>query len=213
MADRWAFSIDVGGTFTDCVATAPDGRRLQTKVLSGPDAPVIAIRRLMEVSDDQPIGRIEVGLATTRGTNALLERKGAAVALVITEGFGDLLEIGTQARPELFKLEIVKRMPLTQRVVEVRERLAADGEVVTPIDIADVEARLAEVRRSGIESLAVCLLHAYVNAAHERAVGEAARSLGFEHVSISSELTRTIKALDRAETAVVDAYLSPVVRS
>ncbi|MEM9251369.1 MAG: hydantoinase B/oxoprolinase family protein [Planctomycetota bacterium] len=213
MQRGWVFSIDVGGTFTDCVADAPDGRRVQTKVLSGPDSPVIAIRRVLGLRDGEPVGAVDIGLATTRGTNALLERKGADVALFVTEGFGDLLEIGTQARPELFKLDIRKPQPLVKRIVEVAERMTADGQVLQSLNKDAVKDQLEDIRQSGVASLAVCLLHAYVNDAHERAVGEMARSMGFEHVSISSELTRTIKALDRAETAVVDAYLSPVVRS
>ncbi|MBI1375044.1 MAG: hydantoinase [Phycisphaera sp.] len=209
---EWSFWIDVGGTFTDCVARDPDGVYHTAKVLSTDDAPIVAIRRIMGLTDDAPIGPVHVDLGTTHGTNALLERKGAAVGLVTTAGFADLLEIGTQARPDLFKLDIRKPAPLYTHVVEIGERVASDGEAIEMSDAADIEEALRGLRRAGATSLAICLINAYANPSHEHEVATIASGIGFEHVSVSTSLSSTIKALDRGDTAVLDAYLSPVIR-
>ena len=168
MKMRWTFWIDVGGTFTDCFGRAPDGEWHRTKVLSNDDAPIQAIRKLMGISAGEAIGPISVALGTTRGTNALLERKGAQVALVTTKGFGDVLEIGTQARPHLFKLKIDKPPSLHRHVVEVDERLDSAGRVIKPLDEHEVRQRLQELKQRGVSSIAICLVHAYVNDQHEK---------------------------------------------
>lgn len=209
----WAFWIDVGGTFTDCIGRSPDGRRYQAKVLSRDDAPVLAIRQVMGLRPDEPIGPVTISLGTTRGTNALLERKGAPVALVTTQGFADLLHIGTQARQHLFKLKIEKPPVLHSGVYELDERLDADGRVLSPLNEDQAEQVLHQIKQDGFDSIAICLLHAYVNDEHERRVAKLAQRVGFEQVSVSSALTPTIKMLDRCETAVLDAYLSPVIRA
>ena len=209
----WAFWIDVGGTFTDCVGRSPQGDWHQAKVLSGDDSPIVAIRQIMGLEQGAPIGRVKVGLGTTRGTNALLERKGARVALITTQGFGDLLNIGTQARPHLFDLNIKKPSVLYKDVYELNERLDARGAVVKALDRKDVVDTLQQIRSTGVDSIAVCLLHAYLNNEHEMRVAQVAREMGFGQVSVSSELSPTIKALDRCDTAVLDAYLSPVIRT
>ena len=212
----WEFWIDVGGTFTDCIGRAPDGAVRTCKVLSSAPgeqpAPVTGIRRLMGLGADEAVGPVRVRLGTTRGTNALLERKGARVALVTTKGFGDLPRIGTQARPELFALHVVKPEPLAERVVELDERIDAAGQVLKPLGVERAVAALRPLVAEGIEALAVCLLNSYVNPAHEDVVAEAAARCGFAHVSVSSRVSRTIKLLDRGDTTVVDAYLSPVIR-
>lgn len=177
------------------------------------EAPVLAARLVTGTPLDCELPEIALRLATTRGTNALLERKGAATALFITQGFADLLVIGTQQRPDLFALNIEKPRPLYRRVVEVPERLAADGSVLVPLraqSLWDTAARLLE---RGIESVAVALMHSYRNPRHEEEVGELLRRAGFRHVSLSSQLAPLIKLLPRAETAVVDAYLSPILQS
>ena len=155
---------------------------------------------------------IAMRLATTRGTNALLERKGAATALFITRGFADLLRIGTQQRPDLFALEIVRPEPLYREAVEVAERLAADGSVLIPLDAGAVRAAARRLLDEGIEAAAVALMHAYRNPApRARRSARLLREAGFRYVSLSSELAPLIKLLPRAETAVVDAYLSPIL--
>ncbi|HSL82856.1 MAG TPA: hydantoinase/oxoprolinase N-terminal domain-containing protein, partial [Thermoanaerobaculia bacterium] len=186
------------------------------EIVSEEEAPVLAARLLTGTPQDRPLPPLALRIATTRGTNALLERKGVPTALFVTRGFGDLLAIGDQARPELFALAVEKPAPLHAEVVEVGERLAADGSVVEALDLDGpagkaLGRRAEELVAAGVRSAAVALLHAYRNPAHERALGGFLRERGFRHVSLSSELAPLIKILPRAETAVVDAYLAPIL--
>jgi 5-oxoprolinase (ATP-hydrolysing) len=175
------------------------------------EAPVLAARLVTGTPPGTPLPEIAVRVATTRGTNALLERKGAATTLFITRGFADLLRIGTQQRPELFALAIEKPEPLYREVVEVPERLAADGSVVLPLDLEALRPEAERVRAGGCVCAAVALLHSFRNPRHEEALGEILRELGFRNVALSSHLAPLIKLVPRAETAVVDAYLSPIL--
>jgi 5-oxoprolinase (ATP-hydrolysing) len=175
------------------------------------EAPVLAARLVTRTPLADALPEIAMRLATTRGTNALLERKGAATALFITRGFADLLRIGTQQRPDLFALEIVRPEPLYREAVEVTERLAADGSVLIPLDAGAVREAARRLLDEGIETAAVALMHAYRSPRHEQEVGRLLREAGFRYVSLSSELAPLIKLLPRAETAVVDAYLSPIL--
>ncbi len=286
---RWRFAIDVGGTFTDVVATSPDGATHVHKLLSTgrvrglvgtdsrgsqivdpqrvndpPDfwtgyqltlldaasssfstqvdgfdsssgllrlrdpipqnaitrsyelhshepAPIVAIRYLMGLRLDDPIGAIELRLGTTRATNALLERKGACVALVTTRGFADFLKIGHQDRPKLFELNIRKREELAETVIEIDERITANGQVLRAPDRETIRRQLEDLRKQNIESLAICLLHAHTNPQHEELVAEIADSVGFRHVSVSHRVSRREGFVSRGDTTVVDAYLSPVI--
>lgn len=178
---------------------------------AGEEAPVLAVRILTGCRLDEPLPRIELDLATTRGTNALLEGKGARVAFFVTAGFADLLRIGDQRRPDLFALEVRKPAPLHGPVVEVVERLAADGTVLRELDLEDLCAKAADILEAGIDVAAVALLHSYRNPEHEQKVARTLREMGFRFVSASSELAPLIKILPRAETAVVDAVLTPVM--
>jgi 5-oxoprolinase (ATP-hydrolysing) len=175
------------------------------------EAPLLAARLVTGTPLGDELPEIAMRLATTRGTNALLERKGAATALFITRGFADLPRIGTQQRPDLFALNIVKPEPLYREVVEVSERLAADGSVLIPLDATAVREAAERLLASGVESAAVALMHSYRNPRHESEVGELLREAGFRYVSLSAELAPLIKILPRAETAIVDAYLSPIL--
>lgn len=180
------------------------------------EAPVLAARLLTGTPQHLPLPPVELRLATTRGTNALLERKGSATALFVTRGFGDLLVIGDQSRPDLFALAVDKPAPFYREVVEVDERLAADGSSVRSIQIGSerdgaLDERIRQLLDAGVESAAVAFLHSYLRPDHERALGERLRRAGFAHVSLSSELAPLIKILPRAETAVVDAYLAPII--
>lgn len=175
------------------------------------EAPVLAARLVTGTPPDVPLPDIAVRLATTRGTNALLERKGAATALFITRGFADLLRIGTQQRPELFALAIEKPEPLYQEVVEVPERLAADGSVLLPLDLEALRPEAERALAAGCVSAAVALMHSYRNPRHEEGLGEFLRGLGFRWVSLSAGLAPLIKLLPRAQTAVVDACLAPIL--
>ncbi|MBE7212255.1 MAG: hydantoinase B/oxoprolinase family protein, partial [Gluconacetobacter diazotrophicus] len=160
---------------------------------------------------DEPVGPVRVRLGTTRATNALLERRGARTAFVTTAGFADALRIGYQDRPAIFSLRIDQPPELYERTAEILERLDARGGVLRPLDEADARAKLLALRAAGIESLAVCLLHAYRNPAHEEALGRIAAEVGFGHVSLSSRVSPLPKLVYRGDTTLLDAYLTPVL--
>lgn len=181
------------------------------ELLSPEEAPVLAARLITRTPAAAALPPLALRLATTRGTNALLEGKGARVALLITHGFGDLLAIGTQQRPDLFALAVAKVPPLAVRTVEVEERLAADGRVLVPLAPAAVEALGRELAADGIEAVAVAFLHSYRNPVHEEAAAAALGRAGHTWISLSSHLSPLVKILPRAETAVVDAYLAPLL--
>jgi 5-oxoprolinase (ATP-hydrolysing) len=296
----WHFWIDVGGTFTDCIAQSPDGRLLRHKLLSSgvtkgvvgagsdelrivdparrddpeqfwtgyrlrlldaqgrivretavvgleratgtllletvcrrdppssaaapvvgqpyelfsdEEAPIIGIRYLLGLSRNVPIPPVVVRLGTTRGTNALITRRGARTAFVTTQGFGDILRIGYQNRPKLFELNIHKPQPLFATSAELRERVTSAGQVLTAPDPEEVHRVLRRLKTEGVESLAICLLHAYAHPEHELLVERIAREVGFDEISVSSRVAPLIKIVARGETTVLDAYLNPVLRA
>ncbi|NUQ65109.1 MAG: hydantoinase B/oxoprolinase family protein [Pirellulales bacterium] len=289
----WQCWIDVGGTFTDCIARRPDGRLLRHKILSSgvtkgaaasgsdrsrivdplrhgdpggfwvgyrirlldhagsaaaeaevaefdrssgtlrlapelpfapregqpyeltsvEEAPIIGIRYLLGLRRDEAIPAMVVRLGTTRGTNALITRRGAKTAFITTKGFGDVLRIGYQNRPKLFELSIRKPPPLFAEVVEIVERVTAGGQVLVAPDPKAVREQLIVLKTHGIESLAVCLLHAYIFAEHEELVGRIAGEVGFEEVSLSHRVAPLVKIVARGDTTVMDAYLNPVLRA
>ncbi|MBL8267157.1 MAG: hydantoinase B/oxoprolinase family protein [Steroidobacter sp.] len=218
--DRWQFWIDRGGTFTDVIGRRPDGELVTLKLLSeNPqryrDAAVQGIRELLQLAADAPIpsARIDaVKMGTTVATNALLERTGDRTVLLITRGFADALRIAYQHRPKLFVRHIELPSLLYEEVLEIDERLAAEGDVVVPLDLAAAELELRAVFSRGIRSCAIVLMHGYRFPAHERALGELARRVGFSQVSVSHEVSPLMKLVSRGDTTVVDAYLSPVLR-
>jgi 5-oxoprolinase (ATP-hydrolysing) len=289
-ADRWQFWIDVGGTFTDCLARRPDGTLLRRKVLSSgvtkgavedlsnrqlivdsrlwslPDnfwvgysfrlldwhgkvvdeteiafsdsavglqtplrvvpeigqpfqihspeeAPILAIRLFRQLLLDEPIPPCIVRLGTTRGTNALLARRGAKVGFVTTRGHGDVLHIGYQNRPKLFELAIRKPEPLFAEVAEIHERVASDGRILRLFDREQARSELLRLKAAGIESIAICLLNAYANPVHEEQVATLAREIGFDEISLSTRVSPLMKLVPRGDTTVVDAYLNPVLRT
>ena len=209
----WSFAIDRGGTFTDVVARSSDGHLRVEKLLSEnprqyDDAALEAIRRVVS----QEGGTIaDVRMGTTVATNALLERKGERVALAITRGFGDALRIGYQARPDIFARHILLPSMLYERVVELDERVGVDGEVLRPLDEDQARQALTRVRETGIDALAIILMHGWRYTGHEAQLAELARSLGFTQLSVSHEVAPLIKLIGRGDTTVVDAYLSPVL--
>ena len=238
--NAFRFSIDRGGTFTDVYAEVPGAPGFKVvKLLSEDpanydDAPREGIRRIMaEYSENAAAesidaSRIEwIRMGTTVATNALLERKGARCALVISKGFGDVLQIGNQDRPHIFDLKIKKPDLLYEDVVEVAERLrlvrpreevaeevlvGVTGErfaVLSRPDLAVLKPQLEELLQRGIDSLAVVFLHAYACPQHEQAVGELAEELGFSQISLSSEVIPMVKLVSRGDTTMVDSYLTP----
>ena len=292
MSGQWEFWIDVGGTFTDCIAKPPSGQLTTAKVLSsgitkgqitevlgrdrfsdttrrndstdfwadytvrflddfgqvihsarvrsshgdsgilaveqmlpdsivegtryelegGEEAPLVAIRRILSLKLKDEIPPIIVKLGTTRGTNALLTRRGARVAFVTTKGFADVLLIGNQDRPRLFDLAIKKPEPLFERVIEIDERLDASGSVLKAPDLTAAREQLIAAKQAGIQSIGICLLHAFANGEHERLIEQVAREVGFTEVSTSSRLSPLIKIVSRGDTTVADAYLNPILR-
>ncbi|TWT55657.1 hydantoinase B/oxoprolinase family protein [Allorhodopirellula solitaria] len=177
------------------------------------EAPVLATRLLLNLPLIEPLPSLQVRLGTTRGTNAILTRSGADVALLITEGFGDLLAIGTQDRPELFELDIVKPTPLPRQVIEVTGRLSAGGQELTPLDEDRLREQLQSIYDSADrpEVLAICLMHSYVNDVHERIAERIARETGFRRVVRSTRVAALPRIVPRAETTTLDAYLQPVL--
>jgi len=220
MSKPWQFWIDRGGTFTDVIGRGPDGRLVTAKLLSEdpehyPDAAVEGIRRLLGLGADAPItpAQVEVvKMGTTVATNALLERKGEPLLLVVTRGFGDALRIAYQNRPRLFDRRIELPELLYREVLEIDERLAADGEVIKPLELGAARAGLQQAYDGGLRAVAILLMHGYKYAAHERALAELAREIGFTQVSVSHQVSPLIKFVSRGDTTVVDAYLSPVLR-
>ena len=300
---RWSVHVDTGGTFTDCLAVDPQGRRHRLKVLSSsalrgtvvdpeganglgvrfpdelPDgflvgfglcrpgesdpltrvethtrdlldprvarldhggspwagsgpwpgsgatvelrspeaAPLLATRLVTGTPVGSPFpGNLSLRVATTRATNALLERKGAPSALVVTRGFGDVLRIGDQSRPDLFALDVRRPAPLVVDVVEVPGRIGVGGEVLDPLvtepgGTEEWQVQLADLRRQGIGSAAVVLLHSPRNPSHEGVVAGSLRAAGFQHVAVSHQVAPFTHFLRRAETTVVEAYLAPVI--
>jgi 5-oxoprolinase (ATP-hydrolysing) len=292
----WQFWLDVGGTFTDCLARTPDGPLLRRKVLSSAvtkgraaiskgeqlddpvrsepaqfwagyalrildeagtvvaqssvvgsepgrlrvdptleechrghslqrdeqgfhyelvspeEAPILAIRLFLGLALDQPIPPCSVRLGTTRGTNALLTRRGARTALVTTRGLRDVLLIGYQNRPKLFDLAIQKPTPLFEATAEIDERIAADGSVLQVPNAEQVRSELSRLKDASIESLAICLLNSYANPRHEAFVASIAREIGFAEISVSTQVSPLMKLVPRGDTTVVDAYLNPVLR-
>ncbi|MEQ8347588.1 MAG: hydantoinase B/oxoprolinase family protein [Sneathiellaceae bacterium] len=219
-ADEWEFWIDRGGTFTDIVARSAAGRVRSHKLLSEnpgryDDAAIQGIRDILEVPPGAaiPHDRIRaVKMGTTVATNALLERKGAKCVLAVTAGFRDLLRIGYQARPSLFALQI--RLPdmLYADVVEIPERVLADGTVEQPLDEEAARAALQAAHDAGHEACAILLLHGYRYPDHEKRLAAIAASIGFGQVSTSHEVSPLIKAVSRGDTTMVDAYVSPILR-
>jgi len=201
--------IDTGGTFTDLVVL--EGGRLRVhKVASTPQDPSRAIVRGLE---EVGAGVAEIRHGSTVGTNALLERKGARTALVTTRGFRDVLEIARQCRPTLYDLDVERLPPLVPRRLrlEITERLAHDGAVIVPLDESELPRLRAKLAALRVESVAVCLLHAYARPRHERAIRRALRDLRLP-VSISSEISPEYREYERCSTTVVNAYLAPVMR-
>ncbi|MFY9899371.1 MAG: hydantoinase/oxoprolinase family protein, partial [Xanthobacteraceae bacterium] len=216
----WEFWIDRGGTFTDVIGRKPDGALVTHKLLSeNPeayrDAAVDGIRHLLGLPAGAAIAseRISaVKMGTTVATNALLERKGERTLLLVTKGFRDALRIGYQARPKIFAKHIVKPDMLYERVVEVDERVRADGTIERELDLEAARRALERAKADGIGAVAIVLMHAYRYQAHEQRLAALARELGFPQVSASHEVSPLIKLVGRGDTTVVDSYLSPILR-
>jgi 5-oxoprolinase (ATP-hydrolysing) len=247
---KFHFAIDRGGTFTDVHCRLPDGAEVVRKLLSEDpahylDAPTEGIRRILaefdttthdyysreKLVDTSQIGSIRMG--TTVATNALLERDGAPMALLITKGFGDVLEIGNQSRPDIFDLSCRKPSLLYQQVVEVDERIAlkqytpsewndkypqavgVTGESILILkepDLDSIQKELELLRDQGITSIAICFMHSYVWGQHELKVGRLAESMNcFTQIALSHQVMPMVKLVPRGHTACAAAYLTPKI--
>ncbi len=217
---KWQFWIDRGGTFTDIVGRQPDGNLITAKLLSDNpeqyhDAAVEGIRRLLGLAPGEPISADQVEavkMGTTVATNALLERKGEPLLLATTRGFRDALRIAYQNRPRLFDRRIVLPELLYQEVVEIDERVGADGSLIERLDEAQAERGLRQAYERGLRAIAIVLMHAYRYPSHELRLADIARSVGFTQISVSHQVSPLIRFVSRGDTTVVDAYLSPVLR-
>ncbi|WP_256751096.1 hydantoinase B/oxoprolinase family protein [Mesorhizobium sp. Mes31] len=219
MTPKWDFWIDRGGTFTDVIGRDPQGGLHPRKLLSEnpeayADAAIQGIRDLLGLRSGAaiPPGLIgDIKMGTTVATNALLERKGDRVLLLITKGFRDALRIAYQARPDIFAKEIILPEQLYERVIEVDERVLADGCVERLLDVAACRPVIEQAKADGIDAVAIVFMHAWKYPDHEKAVAKICRKLGFGQVSVSHEVSPLIKLVGRGDTTVVDAYLSPIL--
>ena len=214
MSRSWSFAIDRGGTFTDIVAYSSDGLQRMVKLLSEApgryaDPALEGIRRIL-IKEGGTVSSVRMG--TTVATNALLERKGARVALVTTRGFADALQIGYQARPQIFARHIQLPSMLYQTAVEIDERIGAQGDILVPLNDAEALQKLQGLQDQGFDSLAVLLMHGWAFPDHEARLAAIARQIGFAQVFVSHEVAPLIKFVSRGDTTVADAYLSPVLR-
>lgn len=216
----WDFWIDRGGTFTDIIGRAPDGRFAIRKLLSEnpgayADAAVAGIRDILGLSANEPVPPAKIAtvkMGTTVATNALLERKGEKTALLTTSGFRDALEIGNQARADIFAKNILKPEQLYASVIEARERVRADGTMEQPLDEQAMRQQLIAAKKEGCTALAIVFMHAWRYPQHEKIAAAIARDLGFAQISTSHQTSPLIKFIGRGDTTVADAYLTPVLR-
>jgi 5-oxoprolinase (ATP-hydrolysing) len=215
---RWKFAADTGGTFTDVIGIDPSGSYHTLKILSDSpdyeDASIEGVRRILGLFPGQALPEDDVEsirFGTTIATNAFLERKGGAVALFITEGFSDLLEIGYQERPDIFNLCIHKPLPLYASVTEVPERIRRDGSVLRQLNRKKLEADIMKLDMDHTDAVAVVLMHAWKNPEHELLCEKIFSDYNIPFVYLSHRVMNAVKIVSRGQSTVVDAYLSPVI--
>ena len=216
---RWQFWIDRGGTFTDIVAKAPDGRLITHKLLSEnperyKDAAMAGIRAILGLDANAalPADVSAIKMGTTVATNALLERKGEAVVLAVTKGFKDALRIAYQNRPKIFARRIELPELLHRDVIEIDERVDTAGQILTPLDLDKARADFRAAYEKGYRATAILLMHGFRYQSHEEVLKRLAEETGFTQISVSHEVSPLMKLVSRGDTTVVDAYLSPILR-
>jgi 5-oxoprolinase (ATP-hydrolysing) len=212
----WQFWIDRGGTFTDCIGVSPDGSLHTAKRLSTDDAGLAAMRAILVgvgvIAPGDPLPACSVKIGTTLATNALLTRRGARTLLVANSGLGDAFVIGTQERPDLFALRIERPPPLHERTLEVEGRCASDGTLVDPLNEGALRAGFSTARAEGIASVAIAMIHAHAHPQLESRIKELAGEAGLGYAVASHEIARELGLLARGQTAIADAYLTPILR-
>ena len=218
--NKWQFWIDRGGTFTDIIGRNPEGKISTHKLLSEnpqqySDAAIQGIRDILSLKsyDQIPIDKIDlIKMGTTVATNALLERNGERTLLAITKGFGDILRIGYQQRPNLFALDIKLPDMLYSEIEEIDERVDIHGNIIKKLDKSGTEVKLKKAFDNGYRSIAIVLLHGYRYKKHENQINLIAQKIGFEQISVSHQVIPLMKIVPRGDTTVIDAYLSPILR-
>ena len=218
--NKWQFWIDRGGTFTDIIGRNPEGKISTHKLLSEnpqqySDAAIQGIRDILSLKsyDQIPIDKIDlIKMGTTVATNALLERNGERTLLAITKGFGDILRIGYQQRPNLFALDIKLPDMLYSEIEEIDERVDIHGNIIKKLDKSGTEVKLKKAFDNGYRSIAIVLLHGYRYKKHENQINLIAKKIGFEQISVSHQVIPLMKIVPRGDTTVIDAYLSPILR-
>ncbi len=219
--EGYRIGVDIGGTFTDVVLWDIAGARTEkTKLLTTPDDPsravMAGIRQILSDNNVSPEGIGAVIHGTTLVANALIERKGVKTGLITTRGFRDVLEIGREWRYDLFNLELELPEPIVDRPDrhEITERIGPDGAVITPIELGELDRIAASLAAAGIESVGICLLHAYRNAAHETAIrGRLAKIAPALSVSLSSDVSPEMGEFERTSTTVANAYVHPIFKT
>jgi 5-oxoprolinase (ATP-hydrolysing) len=181
------------------------------EITSNEEAPVLGARLITQTGKWEKFPELNMKLGSTKGTNALLESKGAEIVLFVTEGYKDILEIGTQQRPDIFAINVIKPSPLCKYIIEVEERIDAHGKVIKIINTTSIKKKALEALNRGVETAAIAFMNAYQNPEHELKLKVLLKELGFKSISVSSELSSLIKFLQRTETTVVNAYLLPVI--
>lgn len=217
-SQNWRVGLDIGGTFTDVVFLGPDGRVSSAKVLTTPDdhsrAVIDGVKRLLQQSSLPPREIQELVHGTTVATNAILEKRGARTALITTAGFRDILEIRRVRMPQLYNIRWQKPEPLVPRFLryEVNERIDSGGNVLVPLDRDQLHEVIEELWREEVQSVAICLINAYLNPDHERQIETDLReSLPGVRVSVASDISQELKEFERTSTTVIDAYVKPIV--
>lgn len=217
--NKWSFWIDRGGTFTDILGKAPNGEIHPLKLLSEnpasyEDAAIEGIRRTLKLKKEEPIppSLIDtVKMGTTVATNALLEHKGEPTLLLTSEDLADALEIGTQARADIFALNIIKPEMLYKKSIAIEERIKADGTIITPLNLSKTKEVLQTHYDAGLRSVAILLMHSYKFPEHEKKLAKLAKEIGYTQISASHQSSPLIKFVPRGDTTVIDAYLSPIL--
>ena len=181
------------------------------EITSDEEAPVLGIRLLTETALHEDFPPLKLKLGSTKGTNALLENKGAKTLFVVSQGFADVLKIGDQARPDIFAINVKKRPQLTSGILEIKERINAKGEILIPLDVETFQKNIAEIDLNKFESIAIALMNSFINPVHEQKILSILKTKGFKYISASAELSPLIKLVNRAETTVINAYLSPII--
>ncbi|MEK9656885.1 MAG: hydantoinase B/oxoprolinase family protein [bacterium] len=210
--DFWRFYVDIGGTFTDCLAVSPEGAYHQKKVLSSDDSVLLCLRSFLGLNSDEPFPFLQLTLATTIATNTLLEKKGSKVLFICQKGFKDMLSIGTQQRSDLFSLKISMPFSLHAAVLEIPDRITPDNRVLVSADDSAVFLALQNYYQQGYRECAICLLHNHLYSQQEQRILALAKQVGFTYISCGHEMLPELGYLKRSVNTVLDAYLSPTLK-